>query len=150
MHAKSVSAWVLALGLLAVVLAASPQDEEHEPATPEDRLEHEMEAIEGALKALRRSMRDPANRADSLDRVAEMQAATVVCKSLAPPMAETVPAGERKAFLVEYRLQLVDFLERLLELERALLSDDAEAAKVAFKQIREMEDSGHERFTEDE
>jgi len=146
MHARTVIAWLLFLGLFAAVLGARPQDEEHEISVLEDH----METIEGAVKVLRRSLRDPANRADSLELVAEIQAATVVCKSLVPPMAETVPADERAAFITEYRLMLVDFLGYQLDLERALLAGDEEAAKAAFKQVREMEDTGHERFTEDE
>jgi hypothetical protein len=146
MHARTVIAWLLPLGLFAVVSGAGPQDEEHETSVLEDH----METIEGAVKVLRRSLRDPANRADSLELVAEIQAATVVCKSLVPPMAETVPEAERAAFVTEYRLMLVDFLGHQLALERALLADDAEAVQAAFKLVRDMEDTGHERFTEDE
>ena len=145
MRARTLTAWLLCLGLFAVALDAGPQDEEHEVSLLEDQ----METIEGAIKVLRRSLRDPANRADSLELVAEIQAATVVCKSLVPPLVETLPEGERAAFVTEYRLMLVDFLGLQLELERALLAGDAEATKAAFKQVREMEDTGHERFTED-
>ena len=115
-----------------------------------DELEEHMESIEDAVKRLRRSLRDDANRADSLELVAALQRASVTAKSEAPPMAASVPDGERDAFLTAYRRTMVDFLRVQLDLEAALLDGDAEAATEAFERVRDMEDSGHERFTEEE
>ena len=45
---------------------------------------------------------------------------------------------------------MVDLLAAQLDLEAALLDGDAEATKAAFARVREMEDLGHERFSDEE
>lgn len=146
MRARSLFVGLLTLACSTVLLAASPQDEEEEHS----ELEEHMELIEGAVKSLRRSLRDPEKREQSLELISQLQAATVTSKALIPRMVESLPEAERAAFLTGYREMMVDFLDHQLDLERALLAGDVEAAKAAFKPVHDMEDEGHERFTEDE
>ncbi len=122
------------------------------PADDDDpsELEAQMEHIEDAVKHLRRSLRDPANRERSLELVVDMQAATFACKALTPAMLEDVPESARPAFVTDYRRTLVDFLDAQLELEAALLDGDEAATKAAFDRVRGLEDTGHARFTRDE
>ena len=143
MQKRSLFALLLTLVSTAVVLGAGPQDEEH------SEMKEHMELIEGAVKSLRRSLRDPANLEQSLALLTEIQAATIASKALPPRMTESVPEGERAAFVAAYRGMMLDFLEHQIDLERALLTGDEEAVKAAFKEVRDMEDTGHERFTED-
>lgn len=148
MNVKKWIVLLLALGASAVILAARPQDPESEAEHSE--LEEQMEHIEGALKSLRRSMRNEEALAQSLEHVSTIQAATITSKALLPPMVESLPEAERAAFVTAYRQEMLDFLGYQIELERALLAGDAEAAKDAFKLVHDMEDKGHERFTVDE
>ena len=124
-----------------------PQDQE---PLGEDELREHMESIEDAVKRLRRSLRDPANLAESLELVARMQSDALVCKGLVPPLADTLPEAERAAFCAAFRRMMVDFLGAQLELEAALLDGDAEKADAAFARVRDFEDTGHERFTLEE
>jgi len=119
-----------------------PEKEHHE----ESELEEHMERIERSVKALRRSLRDPALAAESLQTLAEIQAQTLACKPLTPAATARLPEGEREAFVKAYRKAMIDFLTRQLELEAALLEGDEEAVKTAFDAFREMEDPSHERF----
>lgn len=116
-----------------------------EPETSE--LAEHMEHIEVLVGKLRRSLRKPEQKADSLGHVAEMQAATLASKGLVPAMATRLPEAERPAFVTAYRIDMVAMLSALLELELALLEDRHEEANAIFKRVRAMEDSGHERFT---
>ena len=136
-----------ALALAAAFPAALPQEhEEH----GEDDLEENMELIEETLGVLRRELRDPANHPTALERVVVLQRAVLVCKSEQPPMTESLPGAERAAFVTAFRREMVTLLRGLLELEEALLDDNNEAAQAALRRVREMEDPGHERFTEEE
>jgi hypothetical protein len=138
----------LALTLAAAVPAAlQDSDAEHHE---DDVLHASMEVIEETLGRLRRELRDAANHRAALERVALIQQAVLDCKGETPPMAASLPEGERQAFVDGFRAEMITLMRGLLELEGALLADDNEAAQAALRKVREMEDPGHERFTSDE
>ena len=142
----------LLAGSLAMGARPAPQDpvagvDPQEKA--ESELEKQMVVVEDGVKALRRSTRDPSRLAESLATLATVQAAALASKQEVPAMAARVPEGERSAFVSGYRKEMVVFLTRLLELETALLDGEADAIKAAYRIVYDMEDSGHERFTED-
>jgi hypothetical protein len=139
---------VLALTLAAAVPAAlQDSGEEHHE---ESVLHENMELIEETLGRLRRELRDASNHRAALERVVVVQQAVLACKNETPPMAASLPEGERQAFVDAFRGQMITLMRGLLELEEALLADDNEAAQAALRKVREMEDPGHERFTEDD
>jgi hypothetical protein len=105
-----------------------------------------MERIEDQVKLLRKHCKDPATYPAALETLAEIERLSLVCKSLAPALAEKLPEVERAAIVTDYRRTMVDFLMRELELEQALLDRDAERVKAAFERFHDMEDSAHERF----
>ena len=141
---------------LAYTAAPTGQDDAAQPVLQDavdvdegTELEKHMEAVEQAVKRLRRSLRDESKRATSLELVSELQHASLACKDLVPRMTATQPEAERAGFQEAYRRQMVDFLAAQFDLEAALLDGDAEAAQAAFKIVRDMEEQGHERFTEE-
>lgn len=147
---------VLALAPLAwlapsTVGAPAPQErgdregkEEHSP------LEERMHSMESALKALRRSLRDPARQSDSLASLAQLQADIVAAKSESPRMLPRVPEAERAKFVADYRREMLHTLELSVAVELALLDGKQEAALAAFEELRGLEDPAHARFTEEE
>ena len=116
----------------------------------EGEMHERMETIEEELGKLRRSLRSEEKLGESLATLAAMQEATLACKGLVPELVEGLPEGDQPAMKTAYRRMMVDFLTYQLELEAALLDGDADAVKAAFKKVRNMEDEGHERFTEEE
>jgi len=133
----------LLAGALALGAISAPQEEE------ETELEKQMVVVEDGVKALRRSTRDPSRVAESLATLATVQAAALAAKQEVPVMAAAIPEGEREAFVKGYRKEMVIFVTSLLELETALLDGDADVIKAAYRTVHDMEDSGHDRFTED-
>jgi len=109
-----------------------------------------MEKVEDALKQLRRQLKDENGRSAALDTLLEIQRQSLACKVLVPAQAAKVPEAERAAFVTAYRRTMVDFELRQLELEAALLDQDADGIKSAFERLRSMEDSSHERFAPEE
>lgn len=120
---------------------------EHEEHSP---LEERMHAIEDSIRALRRSLKDPAKQAESLTLLGKLEADIIAAKGETPRMAPKVPEAERPKFLVEYRLEMVSMLEHALAVEKAVLAGNAEAAQQAFEKLRGLEDPAHARFTEEE
>jgi hypothetical protein len=142
-------ALLLTSGLLLLPAAAlqdpAPVGEQEHEATA---LEHHMEDIEAALKTLRRSVRDAEKAPESLRLLHELQTAILAAKLEAPIKAETLSEDERAAFVAAFREQMVGMLSATCELEVAILHGDVELSRQLHKAIADMEDPGHERFTE--
>jgi hypothetical protein len=136
----------LALPLLGAV--SLPQESGVEEQ--ETELGRHMHALEDALKALRRGLREGAAPAVTLEALATMEEHALRAKELVPASAARVPEPERDAFVRTYRRTMVDFLTRQLELEAALLDGDADGVQAALERVRAMEDSAHERFAPEE
>lgn len=133
-----------------VVFASTARQEAAPAAVQETRLMAHMERMEQALDTLRRSLREPAENAKSLDLVQEMLEAALASRRETPKMTASLPEGERAAFVLEYRKQMVRLAGALLDLEVALLDGNHEEALKVYKNLKKMEEAGHERFTEGE
>lgn len=118
-------------------------------AADEGPLAEHMETLSSAVKRLRRTIPEASQRADSLATLVEAQRAVLEVKQMTPPLAAKQPEAERAAFIAAYRKTIAELLGKLLELEVALLDGDQARIDEAYKRVRAMEDSGHERFTED-
>ena len=127
--------------------AAGEAGEAADELTP---LAKQMEVVEQGLRKLRRSVRDPERNAESIELLAGMQRAALESKSQRPVMTERVPEAERDAFLADYRKGMIALLEGLLAIEKSLLDGDNRAAREHTKRVAEMEDSGHDKFVDDE
>ena len=130
---------------LAPSTLASAQDEQ-DPA--ETELAKEMLEVKDAMRRLRRSIRKPDQRADSLASVRICQAALLKAKAMAPAMAESLPEADRAAFVRDYQIDMVRALEAFLALELALLEERDDEARELYKKAAGTEDPAHERFTE--
>ena len=130
--------------LLAVGITAAASTKAH------GELHDRMESIEETLGKLRRTLRDENQRAESLKHIASLQEDTLACKLLVPESIEAAPKAAQSKMKSEYRRMMVDLLRFQLDLEAALLDGDADAVKSSFKKIRNMEDTGHERFNGEE
>ena len=143
---------VLFLSFLLPRAVDSPFEEAlQEPAQEEEvgPLGERMLVLKRGMRALRRGLKDPEKDAASLEIVTEMAAAVGQGKILPPPMIEAIPEERRDDFLLEYRKSMVSMQMELLKLEMGLLEGDREAAKASYESLKEMEDAGHESFTED-
>lgn len=169
----SVASLAIALSALAVVPALqeapkpppapAPQGEpRHEPRgqgregregrghheEDETPLAQQMEKIEHAEHFLRRAINDPKQDGESLARIAEAQQAILTAKLLKPKMTGSLPDDEQAKFVVNYRHDIAGLLIEFTNVERALLDGDRDAAKAAYKKLHEMEEAGHNEFTD--
>jgi soluble cytochrome b562 len=149
---RSISLFSFALAALFLVLPSAPagaarQDEATEDDTP---LLKDMEVIQDQLKFLRRNLKKPEENPASLAAIQEMQRAAVACKAMDFPMAEAAEGEAREKLLTGYKLEMIGLIESLLQMERALLAGDNDKARELYKTVKAFEDSGHEKFLEEE
>ena len=148
---RSISLFSFALAALFLVLPSAPagaarQDEATEDDSP---LLKDMEVIQDQLKFLRRNLKKPEENPASLAALQEMQRAAVACKGMSFPMADKAE-GEAKAELIKgYKLETIDMIESMLQMERALLEGDNDKARELYKTIKAFEESGHEKYTDE-
>jgi len=124
---------------------ATQDAEEHE----ESAMELQMKRVEEAMRLLRRSIRKPQARADSVGHVQECQEGFLLAKAMTPLLLANIPEAEQSAFKRDFRLAVIEAMEAFLDLERALLEERDDDARELYKKARALEDPAHERFTED-
>ena len=149
---RTTSFFALSLVALFLALPSAPAEAaRQDDATEEDSpLLKDMEVIQDQLKFLRRNLKKPEENPASLAALQEMQRAAVACKGMSFPMADRAE-GEAKAELIKgYKLETISLIESMLQMERALLEGDNDKARELYKTVKAFEDSGHEKFTEEE
>ena len=127
-------------------VSGAGEEPEAEEAT---EIEAAMLELQSALKRLRRSVRDPAAIAASLEQLDIAQAACVRAKAREPLRTESEEESARPAFLAAYRSELIAMLRDLVSLEEAVLAGRSEEAGALVKKIQASEDPQHERFMQD-
>ena len=152
--APSLAVGVLALSLALAVAGSAGSAVQEDPSaqsatTEEPPLVVNMEVIEDGLRALRGDLGDLGKLELRLDLLVGMQTAAKATKTMVPPLLDQQPEAERGAFLRAYRKEIITLEEELLRLERAILDGNLEAAKASYKALKQLEEDGHARFTED-
>jgi hypothetical protein len=112
-------------------------------------LSKHMEEIDANYKKLRKSVKSPAENAASLDLLTKMQHDTVASKALVPAKLSTVKEADRPKFIAGYRKEMAALLEHLCKIEVALVDNDNAKAEDLVKQIKKIEDDGHEKFSDE-
>jgi hypothetical protein len=116
------------------------------------------EAFEGAMKqagqamrTLRRTGFEPATRESDLDAVQSIQEAMVLAKDTfetvsVAPQASAKFGDDNGAYRREFRLALIGSIRAALDIEEALLRDDAEAATQALTRLQDNQNQSHNLF----
>ena len=112
----------------------------------ETELQKHMEVIEAAMKKLRRSLPKSDQNAESLKQIADIQKAAKACVDLIPAMAATVPAGERDKFVAAYKKDMEAFIGEVGKMEQAVKDGKNDQAVEIHKKLKELEDTGHEKY----
>ena len=138
---------LLAAGSLA--LAAWIPVRAQEPAASE-LLEHSMEQMNGALKALLKGI-DASNRDKSLANLAKLQAGVVAAKAETPPMAATLEESKRPEFVAGFRRKLVEVLATSCRIETAILDGNYDDAnKLVKDELTRLKKEGHDTYQEEQ
>lgn len=136
--------------LLSALLLATPFTATRFALAAEDtELATQMEQMDDEMKKLRKSLRDPATNADSLDTLTKLQQLTVTAKALTPTKAAEMPEPEKAKFVAAYRKDMAGLLAAYAQIEVAVLDGDNEKAEALFKDLKKIEDDGHEKYSDE-
>jgi hypothetical protein len=118
----------------------------HAEDTP---MEKEMSAMNKAYKALKKSVEDPAQKAENLKLIADIKKTAEASSKMEPKTAATQPAAGKAAYLDKYKAQMADFSKEVATLEAAVTAGNTAAAKASFDKLNELKKKGHEDFKKD-
>jgi hypothetical protein len=117
--------------------------EEKKPQTP---MAKAMVQIDDGMKKLRRSLRNKDNNAQSLETIAKIEEAALVCKAMTPSRATTMPSDQQPAYLADFRKRMAAVLINMCNMETAVLDGDNAKAQEIYKQLKQQEEDGHDQF----
>jgi soluble cytochrome b562 len=118
----------------------------HAEDTP---MEKEMSAMNKAYKALKKSVEDPAQKAENLKLIAEIKKTTEASAKMEPKTTADQPAAGKAAYLEKYKAQMADFAKEVAALEAAVNAGNTAAAKASFDKLNDLKKKGHEDFKKD-
>lgn len=140
MKMKSLLAFVSAFAV-AATLAVADED------TP---LSKEMSAMNKALRTLKKTAADPAEKAANVAAVDKIKANVTAAAKLEPAKTKDQPAAERAAYLEKYKQQMAGLEKALDELKAAINKGDEGTIQAAFEKLSELKEKGHKDFAPDE
>lgn len=106
-----------------------------------------MDAINKAMRGMRRKIGEAENFAECLKAVQMIQAKSVEAKGYDPVKLGELDGDEAKAkFRMDYRIKMHEFLNKSFELEVALMKGDVEAVGKAYKALGSMKSPSHKAF----
>jgi hypothetical protein len=130
--------------------AQQPTHQEGEEEHDETPLAKNMETIKKGMRRLRRGLKDQEQLPAALPTILAMQEAAHLCKTEKPAMTAGVEGEEAQAqFVKEYRLGMIQLQSGLLMLEEAVLNGDAALAQKIYGKLKDAQEAGHEKFTEE-
>jgi hypothetical protein len=107
-----------------------------------------MEILHDNERIMKKALKGEGDFAKALVAVVGMQDGAQKAKVLTPPMMETLDAPKRAAFLKGYRLEMIAMTKDLLDLEVLILENKLEESRTKFREVRDHEGVGHERYSE--
>lgn len=155
----SLLAFVIAVatGALATTTAAGIDTAAQEkPANKsKDAFNEGMEMASSALRSLRRSKFKPASRADNLKALQKLEMGLMNAKANMDSIEMSQKAKAKfgtdlVAYHTAFRGELIQALMTALEIEKAVLANNASAANEAFKKLGEIRNSSHDLFESQE
>lgn len=151
MHAlRSLSALAVAgAALLLLPSAFAPDAPLQEPAAgheDESPLAQRMETIDKGMKALRRSVADPAKTADNLTLVRGMKTAALESLPMCPEPFTPMDATQKEVWRIGFERRMLAVADGILQLEQALVENRLEDAKKQYEAMGKLKKDGHDTY----
>ncbi len=116
-------------------------------STEDERLETAMQALVPSLKALSRSLGDPAQNEASLAALTDMQKQALAAKDTAPANLDEIPEAEREAHTRAFRADMARLLRELCEMEIEVCEGNNDAAKARVRSgLIPLRNASHEKY----
>ncbi len=111
-------------------------------------MEKEMSAMNKAYKALKKTIEDPAQKAENLKQIEIIKKTTEASTKLDPKTAADKGAA-KAAYVEKFKAQMADFAKEVAKLEAAVNAGNAAEAKALLDKLNDLKKKGHEEFKKD-
>ncbi len=135
---------LLSAAILLCPLAVHAEDK------PDSPLAVEMKGMSKDFKMLKKQVGDPAQKASSLDLIADMEKHAKAARELVPANTSKVPAADRDKWMADYKQQIDGLLAAYEKLQTAVSGDKPDEAKADMDAILGIKRKGHEVFAKEE
>lgn len=136
----------LAALLVGAALVAAPARAADKKKADDTPLAKAMEDLGDAVKALKKSVKDPTKKEESLKLVSKAQHASLVSKDYPPAMLAKAPEADRPKIMDGYRKAMAVVIADLCKLEQQIIDGKTEEATETMKNLKVLEDDGHEKY----
>jgi soluble cytochrome b562 len=113
-------------------------------------LHKKMEVIDDGMKKLRLTLRKTDQNPASIKTCDEIIEAAVACRDMVPSKAAKLSEAEQKKVVEEYKASMTKLIDTMGEMKKALVAGDNETAKKLHKSLKDQEETGHDKFIEDD
>lgn len=137
--------WFSLAALLALSFVAAPVRSAEKKGT-DSPLGQAMEELGKSVKALRKSVKDPAKNADSLKLVETAEKAAKTSRDLTPTVVEKAPKDKQAELLDGYKKSMDNVIATLGTLKQQIKDGKNEDASETLKKLKDLEESGHEKY----
>jgi len=131
------------LTVLSFVLLSPLSSFAQRPTSP---VEGEMEAMNHAFRQITRQYTDPAQKAATLDLVAQMQKHAETAKTLTPSKAATLTGDEQTKYLDTFHKDLDALIKEIGALKDAVAADKTDVVKAEIDKIGQLKGSSHKEL----
>lgn len=112
----------------------------------ESPLHDEMEGINQDFRLVNRQYADPAQKASTLNFVADMQKHARKARTLAPPKADKMSGADQTKYVDAFHKDLDALIREIGALHQAITADKLEVAKAEIAKIAQLKDSSHKEL----
>jgi soluble cytochrome b562 len=133
---------LLSAGLLLAPAMGYSQDEGSQDLT------NIMDQLQDNYRDLGRGLRDVSAETapELLESVQKMQMLTVEAKPMVPESLKDMSGEEKEQKLKSYRLRMLETVDILNKMERALLNNEFDKTDALWDELKAEKDAGHEEF----
>jgi soluble cytochrome b562 len=136
------------LGLAFVAAPAAHAADKEKKKGEDTPLGKAMEELGDAVKALKKSVKDPAKKEESIKLIDKAYQASVTSKIHLPAMLAKVPEADKAKTVDGYRKMMAQTIAELAKLEQQVLEGKTEDAVATMKALKTLEDDGHEKYNQ--
>ena len=114
---------------------------------PPSKLGEVMHEIDATVKSLTKAVDTKGSMEAALPDVAKLQRLVLDAKAETPPsLAAITEAKAHKKAMLDYKTQMLELERACLDLEAAMLVDDAKKSDKALRELDKIKGAGHSEF----
>ena len=112
----------------------------------ESPLHDEMEGLNQDFRLVNRQYADPAQKASTLNFVADMQKHAQKARTLTPPKVDKMSGADQTKYVDAFHNDLDALIKEIGALQQAIAADKLDIAKTEIAKIAQLKDSSHKEL----